>query len=54
MNNGNYIYVDKKRFSLFKKDKKAELTFKTNAKDYIIYIYSHGVRMGFITCVRLS
>lgn len=50
--NGDYIYVDKKRFSLFKKDKKVELTFKTNEKKYIIYVYNHGIRMGFITCVR--
>lgn len=50
--NGDYIYVDKKRFSLFKKDKKAELTFKTNARNYIIYVYNYGIRIGFITCVR--
>lgn len=50
--NGDCIYVDKKMFSLFKKDKKAELTFKTNAKNYIIYVYDHGIRMGFIMCVR--
>lgn len=50
--NGDYIYVDKKRFSLFKKDKKAELTFKTNAKEYTIYVYNHGIRMGFIFVLK--
>ena len=50
--NGKYIYIDKKRFSLFKKDKKAELTFKTNAMNSRIYVYNHRVCMGLISCLR--